>query len=276
MLVKYLPDGVVGIEIDLLSKMQWGWVDLFTEINYPYCRSEYAPFISDRWIGFVKRILVQLLAGNFSRFYTNGKHPDELILYREERDTVSRELKQLVGSTFSSQFIENIDQRNFKWFEQHLSELRRRLMIRGLRYGVKSVATTMLWIRNEWVESVIPKPTAPFVQLNGSKQCIRLVAEQLIERFKRRFIFTDIKIWYGNDQVQLRKLHARRVQSSRLVLILILNEAISARKTKLIERWVSPINLELDIGIESSEAVLKYERKIVECFSNMNEPLGSI
>ena len=65
---KYLPDGEVGIEIDLLSKMQWGWVELFTKINYPYCRSEYEPFLSDRWIGFVKRVLVQLLAGNFSLF----------------------------------------------------------------------------------------------------------------------------------------------------------------------------------------------------------------
>ncbi|HNX52851.1 MAG TPA: hypothetical protein PKI68_03815, partial [Pontiellaceae bacterium] len=165
--------------------------------------------------------------------------------------------------------IAAIDRKDLQWINVHLMALRCVLLSRALLRPVELVQALFAWVRNEWVESIMPYPITPIVLLTGNKELIDYAAQTLSKRFEERFVFTSVKIQEGAKGHSIRFLWKRRVRSSRLGLTLVLYDVALPTQASLF-RLISPVNLVLNVKSTDPDSILGYERQIIQCFAKMN------
>lgn len=267
---KNTPVGIIGVEIDLLSRMQWGWALLARDVCAGIAPTAGHPFPSDRWIGFVKRVLIQLLSRNFARFQAGKRHAGELTVLDSEMETVEARLSELIGSRWTAHLLSAIKRTDLQWLAENIKRIRRALLLRAWKHPLELLQTIWLWIGNETAESIFPATNTPVVGLYGPPEVVSAVAEKLSSGFSERFIFTSIETQRnGCLQNTLRSLYRRRIKSSRLVLSLVLF-AEDAPPRRSVFQWISPLDLMVSVDSAEDAAVRGYERRIVECFQTMN------
>jgi hypothetical protein len=270
-------DGVLGIEIDIFSTMNWGWVPLVKDAGASSEPEQKAPFVLDAWGGFIKRVFMQVMSGNMGRFRSGEKHEHEFMIYEYERDAVCQRLPVLIGSRWAEAFMQAIDRKDKRWMEMCINKLRSQLLIRGLLHPGKMIHTACVWFRNELAIAVFPKPNAPVIELKGVDQIkLKLVAEKLASGLKKRFVFTSIEIQNsGTGNIGIRFLHRRRIRSSRLGLTLVISDSERIVQ-KGFFKFISPVDLELKIESAGEAALRSYEQTIIECFAQMNAPRRAV
>ena len=154
---------VVAVEVDLLSKLQWGWCLLVDGPSSERTRERRGPFFLDPWGGFVKRILLQLLAGNFHRFL---ERPDQLMLSSSEAAIAASRLEQLLGPDLASSAMAAIARKDVPWLRSRVGSIRSSLLKRSLlQRGTR--ATVVRWARNEYDQWIVPRRVAPVVAFVG-------------------------------------------------------------------------------------------------------------
>lgn len=149
-----------GIEVDIFSEMQWGWVVLEDGLSLHEDNADRGPFRLACWAGFVKRVLIQLLAGNLQRF--QSRH-DQLTVYEHEREVVSEKLGRFLGSAHSNAVMNAILDKDVEWLASHLGSLRRALLLQS-KPSLRAVTT---WVTNEVAQNLTVQRIAPIVAIVG-------------------------------------------------------------------------------------------------------------
>lgn len=268
--------GILGVEVDLLSKMQWGWATLLNGTQYPYTNEKYGPFVVDRWVGFVKRVFLQVVAGNLGRFSSGKKHEFELVIYDYEREVVAQKLAQLLGVEMAPTLINAIDRRDLDFISNQLLSLRRHLLFRALVHPRLLVSSIFSWFRNEWAETVMPQSNTPVVRMCGADNArIKEVAELVAARLRERFVFTSIEVQGFEQNCKINVFWKRRVRSSRLGLTLVVCSG-NMKGARSSFDWISPFSLSLEIKAKDADSLTYYESAIVNNFAEINNNAGQV
>ena len=269
------PDGVVGVEIDTYSYMNWGWARLIKDLGETYAPSLKEPFVVDVWGGFVKRVLLQVLSGNSGRFCAGKKHADEFVIYDYERAIVLRRLSVFFGSGWAKALIMAIDASDLKWVVKHLKSIRVHLLWRGLFRPVDVLFAFLCWLQNEFSIHVFSRRNTPIIHLVGEDIGEALaVAEGLSVGLRKRFIFTSVEVenLQKRGAYSLRNMRKRRYRSTQLGLTVLVGEQKQGWGD-LIRKFFVPVDLSLKIDSVAVSGSC-YEPEIIKCFATMNAASG--
>lgn len=147
-----------------------------------------------KWESFAKRVFLQFLAGNISKFHTLGRKR-ELAVYDQERHSVQLAMEKLLGTNLATEFIQAIDSQSFEWLEKKRWRCQMQFLLRKLSGGMREIPSVWkkkfryaIWIRS-----------APFATPNV---CFHNVGPDFESTYFRSFqnllntrhIFVDIKL----------------------------------------------------------------------------------
>lgn len=154
--------GPKAVEIDLILYLNWGWVEL---VSHPQPTHMQGPFKTDPWACFVKRILIQVLGGDFRKL---REKPKELMLTEQEKHVAASQLVTYFGSRVSHRLLLAIDGANIEELMLLAPRLRRTILMRSLlKKPVRSFKATLRWARDKSLLTFLAKKCAPIIAVVG-------------------------------------------------------------------------------------------------------------
>jgi hypothetical protein len=200
------------LEVDLLPNLSWGPLVIFESVS---ASERNGPFLVDPWISFAKRVLLQVLAGNFRRFVNRR---DELVFHSGERNAAVHNLSGLLGPTLVARFIEAVDM-------QEVARLRALGPSLRLRIGVATLTCNPLgglkglgyWAVTQWQNSALSPCVIPIVHITG-------LEEEFVEDFLHRL---EVRV---KNILPITTIHGRLLRhrhDSRSLLLSRLNSILN-------------------------------------------------
>jgi hypothetical protein len=170
------------LEFDVFPRIRWGPSIL---VDRPEPLVDGSGFFHDPWAGFVKRVLVQVLAHGNARF---RQSPDRLGTSMAEQRVVPARLHRFFGDRTGGHLWHTILQRNVDELGALAPTLRRALLIRSLAQPPReTVAAVSDWALNELTTSFARTPLLPVVAIVGSDEANRVsFAEALAAKARER------------------------------------------------------------------------------------------
>jgi len=195
------------LEIDLIAHYQWATY-LFALKPKPLFRKN--GFKIDPWASFIKRILLQILSGNYSKF---KQKPYEFDITTQEKETIESKLKLVLGKNLSGKFLKLLYEKDIKGLKQLRPSLKKTLILRSFLRPLKFLLGFWLWLKNE-IGHILVKPCAPIVCLVGPdgsgkssiiNQLVTLKDSALpfadiIVKHWRPNLIPAIGVWFGKKQ----------------------------------------------------------------------------
>lgn len=157
-------DVPVGIEIDLLWEMCWGWTRLLHAASLEGPLSRIGPCQVAVEGEFIKTVLFQYLGGNLDR----ARRQLAVLARREDNARCRDNLHDVCGPELAETIWHDLTAGNGRVSRRDLWKVRVRILLRGLRVqGLrKTMGGTVRWLRNHLGEVWSP-PVAPIVALVG-------------------------------------------------------------------------------------------------------------
>jgi len=155
-------DTVLSVELDLIPEIRWGLTTLLKGPDSPIMLHG---FQVDPWGAFLKRVVMQVLGGNWRRF---EQRPEELSVTSVELTAAFRRLGGLIPEHLLVDFLQAVRRSDLPRIKLLAPCLRGHLGIRRFyRVPCQSVSNLFKWIRDEVALNVLPCRVAPIVAVVG-------------------------------------------------------------------------------------------------------------
>ena len=189
---------VYSVELDILWRIQWGWTVLAEGVDKSnlYRRSS---FQVDPWGSFCKRVLIQILGGNFGKIQKKG----EFDIYPEELSVVRGRLRDTFGLELSEAIVRLVNNPSRHRIERYAKILRRSVLLQALRKDPGGIFTNSLtWLYNEISSHVLPKRAAPIVALVGPDGIGKSTTIDVVKEYIKRYLtFTGVSVRHWRPRV---------------------------------------------------------------------------
>ena len=156
------------LEIDLLLglRLQWGPVCLVNSQSFDLELYEFDGIRIYPWASFVKRLLIQALAGNWKRL--EGR-PHDFIIATPELPFVHCGLVRFFGTDCAALILESVDKNDVSGLRRLIPQLKSRLFHQSVLPSNwrASASTCLRWVHGEWVAKIAPRHAAPVVAVVG-------------------------------------------------------------------------------------------------------------
>ena len=209
----YQNGNVYAADIGIFWQLQWGWSFLVNGLSDNYW--EQGVFKVACWGGFAKRVLIQVLGGNFERI--NAKL-DELIIYPQESYAVSDKLNRIMKPSLAMNFINAVNTKNLTWIHHSVNDIRKSILWNSLKKEfLKSITAIFTWIRIEFALNIIVQPVTPIVAIVGpdgvgKSTLIKILKEEIISHLT--FTNVEVKHWRPGILPQLGNLIGKHTTDS--------------------------------------------------------------
>lgn len=238
---------MIGFQVDLLAYQTWRGIPLVAGPPDERSCERREGLRYDPWGGFVKRILIQSLAGNWEKL---AARKEEWSLGEWEAAAVQVGLCRLAGEAVASGFLAALESRDATRLRREAERLGACILRRaarrplswfreGVRYGRDKVAEQLLW---RW--------RAPVVALrheNGAREAAMDCARRVQELMRERLVFPSVRVVEA-EVLDMRARHRLRRDSAACALSLLVHP-----KEKELVRGKHVIAL--DVAGETGEAL---------------------
>lgn len=186
--------GTIAVEVDFLCYQIWRGVGLVCGLPVSVdnnIESEALP--SSGWAGFVKRVLIQCLAGNWSKMEARRS---EWELSPSECVTVPAELERRVGIRESRLFLEALKKRDAAALVAASQRVGRRLQFHGLVSDGFWFGSLPRWIAYKTADFVSIRPRAPRLDIAFDSSVTETRRREFIDYcelvFRRQLVFASV------------------------------------------------------------------------------------
>ncbi len=208
---KNINGEMIGFEIDLFSRMSWGSLML---VIGP-CLISYKDNIPlSVWGGFVKRVFIQILGGNFNRFVDR---PEELTIYTYEFDVVKTKLQGILGKELADSFTLHIQEKDIERLWGLQKKMCFKVLSKGLRQVTRLPIVVKDWLLKQYSLRFFPRKTAPIISFIGPDGVGKsTVIDKFREHLKEQHAFAGVivKHWRPGLLPSLATLIGKKHQTS--------------------------------------------------------------
>ena len=202
---KRLRDGFCSLEIDLVSRIQWGPATL---VESGRSDAEVGPFRVDSWAHLAKTTMMAVLGGASAS--ASSRLRSEGVSEVEVRASELR-LREFFGRRTSQQLMQLFKNQEYDNLREMESRLRRSLLFRSITHRPWTTACTSLsWIRDKLTQWYA-QPCAPMIALVGPDGVGKSsTIDRLDPNRIRPLTGLVVKHWRPGLLLPLRELFARR------------------------------------------------------------------
>lgn len=191
-----------GFEIDFFSRMSWA---TFLLVNGPGNTVIRNNVRLSSWGGFVKRVLIQFLTGNFQRL---RERPNELTIYEYEKAAVNKNLADLLEE-LNPIFEEMIIKKDIDNLTKIHSKIKKKILFKGLKKLPNLPLVLTDKIKKDINLKIFPQKITPIIAFLGPDGVGKsTVIANLETQLKEQLAFPSVMVrhWRPNVLPPLRDL----------------------------------------------------------------------
>jgi hypothetical protein len=236
--------GIVAFEADLIGYQMWRGVVLASGPPDPsdiYLRGN--SMRCDAWGGFVKRVLIQSLASNWSKLESRR---DEMQPYPEEIPVVTSRLTSVCGAEKSDRYINALRSGDLAEIAKASVAVRTRILkqlLRPSRFGRQPAR----WLVDKISERSLHAAHAPLVLLSvpdaWPQSSMEEVKSRIADACRESLVFPSVKVIAGNLTGTSRHIARVFKQSAFTNLQIASIRSTGDIPVALRKQWIMPINV---------------------------------
>ncbi len=179
-----------AVQIDLFDHLQWAFTWVVEVSVGGTFGTRQGPFKVCAEASVAKRIILNLLAGNFSTFETK---PHYLITTLEERKALGSVLRRIGGIHFPK-VEKGIFDQDLNLLTSEVPQLRKKVVLRSVFNPRKILARFWCAWLKQWAINLFPRKKAPIIILTTDQQCDYSNLEEFV---KQQTLFSCIVTDYS-------------------------------------------------------------------------------
>lgn len=214
----------VAFETDLIARQVWCGIPLTIG---PPCQDDLRELDGgmrlDLWGGFVKALLVQSLAGNWTKLLAR-RH--EWQLDTDQETIIARRLSRLVGSNAAAAFLAALKSSDEASLMMATGRLKRQLLLRHLCRPIYILVHGSRWLFHRWRQRTASTPASPLlILIKSSCDSDAAIIDSLEQEFGASLVFPGIRAVSRpahNDTESIRRI--RHLSAMGVLCVLILGD----------------------------------------------------
>lgn len=224
----------VAFETDLIARQVWCGIPLTIG---PPCQNDLRELDGgmrlDLWGGFVKALLVQSLAGNWTKMLAR-RH--EWQLDSDQESVITRRLSGLVGSNAAAAFLAALKSSDEASLRIATGRLKRQLLLRHLCRPVLILVHGSRWLSHRWRQRTASIPASPLLILTKSSgDSDAEIIDGLKQEFGASLVFPGIRPVprpANNDTESIRSI--RHLSAMGVLCVLIIGDG---EQVDEVDKW---------------------------------------
>ncbi len=198
---KHAPCGIVAFEIDFVSYLTWHGIGL---VDGPFEDEEVEIRNGLRcavWAGFVKRVLIQCLTGNWEKL---ASKPQEWSLIGQEEKFVPGRLGHFVDVETARHFLSALRGGDVEELKKATQALRRKVFFRSVYEGRVFKGVSIQWIKDKVAGKLLLRQRAPVVDIFFSPEIEIHLVKDILKDFKatvkKRLVFAQVRLFSEKER----------------------------------------------------------------------------